>query len=162
MADRATPNLPSRDLVATSQFYARLGFRETFRDEGWLIVERGPLQIEFFPSADHNPRKNLASCCIRVSDLNLLHEAFMGAGLPTSHRDVPRITSPVDQPWGLVSISRVWKRVPIRRGPPHAPSPSVRSSSIARLQQRSYPNRQHRRHLGSGLRYPWREPGVDD
>src|SRR2546422_9892814 len=101
MADRATPNLPSRDLVATSQYYARLGFRETFRDEGWLIVERGPLQIEFFPSADHNPRKNLASCCIRVSDLNLLHEAFMGAGLPTSHRDVPRITSPVDQPWGL-------------------------------------------------------------
>ena len=40
MLDRATPNLPSRDLVAASQFYARLGFTEAFRDEGWLIVER--------------------------------------------------------------------------------------------------------------------------
>ena len=101
MADRATPNLPSRDLVATSQFYARLGFRETFRDEGWLIVERGPLQIEFFPSAKQSPRQNIASCCIRVSDLDRLHEAFIGAGLPTSNRDVPRISSPVDQPWGF-------------------------------------------------------------
>jgi catechol 2,3-dioxygenase-like lactoylglutathione lyase family enzyme len=101
MTDRATPNLPSRDLVATSQFYARLGFRETFRDEGWLIVERGSLQIEFFPSANHNPRKITASCCIRVSDLDPLHQAFSGAGLSTSSRDVPPITSPVDQPWGL-------------------------------------------------------------
>lgn len=101
MADRATPNLPSRDLVATSQFYARLGFRETFRDEGWLILERGPLQIEFFPSAERNPRKHVTSCCIRVADLDVLHEAFSSAGLSTSSGDVPRITAPVDQPWGL-------------------------------------------------------------
>ena len=101
MLDRATPNLPSRDLVATSQFYARLGFTEAFRDEGWLIVERGPIQIEFFPFSKLDPRKNIASCCIRVSDLNLLHQAFIGAGLPTSCRDVPRITAAVDQPWGL-------------------------------------------------------------
>ena len=99
MADRATPNLPSRDLAATSRFYARLGFRETFRDDGWLIVERGPLQIEFFPWPDHDPRKNLASCCLRVVDLDLLHQAFGAAGLST--RGVPRITAPVDQPWGL-------------------------------------------------------------
>jgi catechol 2,3-dioxygenase-like lactoylglutathione lyase family enzyme len=101
MTDRITPNFPSRDLAATSQFYAELGFRETFRDEGWLIVERGPLQIEFFPSADHNPRRINASCCVRVSDLDVLHEAFSAAGLPTSSCGVPRITSPVDQPWGL-------------------------------------------------------------
>jgi len=101
MADRTTPNLPSRDLVATSLFYARLGFRQTFRDEGWLIMERGPLQIEFFPTANPNPRKTIASCCIRVADLDLLHEAFSGAGLSTSSCDVPRITAPVDQPWGM-------------------------------------------------------------
>ena len=101
MADRATPNLPSRDLAATSQFYARLGFRETFRDEGWLILERGPLQIEFFPWPDHNPKKHLASCCLRVADLDLLHQAFSAVGLPTTGRGVPRITAPVDQPGGL-------------------------------------------------------------
>ncbi len=105
MADRATPNLPSRDLVATSRFYAKLGFRETFRDDGWLIVERGPLQIEFFPSTGHNPRKYHSSCCIRVSDLDLLHAAFREAGLSTSHCDVPRISAPVDQPWGLREFS---------------------------------------------------------
>ncbi len=101
MADRATPNLPSRDLVATSQFYARLGFRETFRDEGWLILERGPIQHEFFPRSDLDPGANIASCCIRVSDARSLHEAFGRAGLPASGRGMPRITPPVDQPWGL-------------------------------------------------------------
>jgi len=101
MADRATPNLPSRDLVATAAFYARLGFREAFRDEGWLIVERGPMQIEFFPTSKLDPRNNIASCCIRVADLDLLHQSFIGAGLPTSGRGMPRISSPVDQPWGF-------------------------------------------------------------
>jgi hypothetical protein len=43
MSDRATPNFPSRSLVATSQFYSRLGFRERFRDEGWPIRERDPI-----------------------------------------------------------------------------------------------------------------------
>src|SRR2546428_13438211 len=37
MVDRATPNLPSRDLDATARFYARLGFVEKFHDEGWMI-----------------------------------------------------------------------------------------------------------------------------
>jgi aminoglycoside 6'-N-acetyltransferase I len=104
MPDRSTPNLPSRDLVATSAFYARLGFRETFRDEGWLILERGSIQLEFFPRNDLDPRKNIASCCIRVSDAAALHEAFQSARLPTSGRGVPRITSPMDQPWGLTEF----------------------------------------------------------
>lgn len=41
MADHATPNLPSRDFEATPLFYARLGFTEIWRDEGWMILERG-------------------------------------------------------------------------------------------------------------------------
>jgi hypothetical protein len=68
MTDRATPNLPSRDLAATSQFYAQLGFHESFRDDGWLILEPGPIQLEFFPRGDLDPCRNMASCCIRVSD----------------------------------------------------------------------------------------------
>jgi predicted lactoylglutathione lyase len=31
MANRATPNLPSRDFAATSAFYARLGFVDDYR-----------------------------------------------------------------------------------------------------------------------------------
>jgi catechol 2,3-dioxygenase-like lactoylglutathione lyase family enzyme len=107
MSDRATPNLPSRDLVATTRFYTRLGFRELFRDDGWLIMERGPLQIEFFPYSRLDPSANYASCCLRVADARALHSSFAGAELPTSSRGMPRLTPPVDQPWGFREFSVV-------------------------------------------------------
>ena len=66
--DRVTPTMPSRDLEATSAFYARLGFREVFRDAGWLIVARGPLQLEFFPHPDLDPWASYGGCCLPVSD----------------------------------------------------------------------------------------------
>ncbi|HQW74565.1 MAG TPA: hypothetical protein PLN51_13265, partial [Ornithinibacter sp.] len=49
VGDRATPNLASRDFAATSAFYARLGFVEQYRDQGWMILARGPVVLEFFP-----------------------------------------------------------------------------------------------------------------
>lgn len=49
MADRATPNLPSSDLGRTAAFYGSLGFAVGFRDDGWMILERGALTIEFLP-----------------------------------------------------------------------------------------------------------------
>ena len=45
MADRITANLPARDFAATSAFYGTLGFLETFRDEGWMILRRGGLVV---------------------------------------------------------------------------------------------------------------------
>jgi catechol 2,3-dioxygenase-like lactoylglutathione lyase family enzyme len=101
MPDQATPNLPSRDLRATSRFYAGLGFREAFRDQGWLIVRRGPLQIEFFPHAGLDPYTNIASCCLRVADARTLHAAFAAADFPRPAGGIPRITPPVDRPWGF-------------------------------------------------------------
>ncbi len=47
--DHATPNLPSRDFEATSDFYSRLGLEEGWRDDGWMILKRGDLTLEFFP-----------------------------------------------------------------------------------------------------------------
>jgi hypothetical protein len=38
LADTATPNLPSRNLDETSRFYAALGFSESWRDKGWMIL----------------------------------------------------------------------------------------------------------------------------
>jgi len=38
MPDHATPNLPSRDFETTSRFYGALGFTETWRDAGWMIL----------------------------------------------------------------------------------------------------------------------------
>jgi predicted lactoylglutathione lyase len=33
--------LPSRDFEATARFYEKLGFVESWRDAGWMILERG-------------------------------------------------------------------------------------------------------------------------
>jgi catechol 2,3-dioxygenase-like lactoylglutathione lyase family enzyme len=107
MSDRATPNLPSRDLAATVRFYAALGFEERFRDDGWLILERGPLLLEFFPHPALEPRANYAGSCLRVADAGALHAAFARVGLPTDARAIPRLTPPVDQPWGFREFALV-------------------------------------------------------
>lgn len=101
MSDRATPSLPSRDLAATSRFYSQFGFRETFHDAGWLILERGGIQLEFFPRVSLDPCVNRSSCCIRVSDGDALYRAFCAAGLSAGPRDIPRMTRAEDQPWGI-------------------------------------------------------------
>jgi catechol 2,3-dioxygenase-like lactoylglutathione lyase family enzyme len=107
MVDRATPNLPSRDLNATARFYARLGFEEKFHDDGWMILQRGTLELEFFPYPRLDPRANIASCCLRIGDARALHAAFASADLPSSPRATPRLTSPVDQPWGFREFALV-------------------------------------------------------
>lgn len=107
MPDRVTPTLPSRDLAATSAFYARLGFREQFRDAGWLIVARGALQLEFFPHPELDPWTNYGGCCLRVDDARALHHAFGAAGLPVDPRSIPRLTPPQAQPWGFVEFALV-------------------------------------------------------
>jgi catechol 2,3-dioxygenase-like lactoylglutathione lyase family enzyme len=105
--DRVTPTLPSRDLAATSAFYGRLGFREAFRDAGWLIVARGALQLECFPHPARDPRANSAGCCLRVDDARALHAAFGDAGVSTGPHGIPRLTPPVDQPWGFREFALV-------------------------------------------------------
>ena len=46
MADHVTPNLPSRDFDVTEAFYM-LGFATSWKDRGWMILQRGGLQLEF-------------------------------------------------------------------------------------------------------------------
>ena len=92
MTDRTTPNLPSRDFSASLSFYAALGFEERFRDDGWMILVRGSLELEFFPSPKLNPRTSIASCCLRVEDVDALHAAFSRAVLPSA--GTPRLTAP--------------------------------------------------------------------
>jgi len=41
MFDRATRNLPSRDVDATAQFFAGVGFATAYRDSGWMMLRRG-------------------------------------------------------------------------------------------------------------------------
>lgn len=93
MNDRVTANLPSRDFERTATFYESLGFRVEFKGDAWMIISRGPLEIEFFP-LDHDPRQSCFSACIRVDDLDGLYAAFQTAGLPNDCRSIPRLTPP--------------------------------------------------------------------
>lgn len=92
MADRITANLPARDLAATSAFYDRLGFSETFRDDGWMILRRGPLMLEFFPHPEVDPWSSWFSACIRVDDPDALLAEWRQAGLPSDPKSIPRLT----------------------------------------------------------------------
>ena len=100
LADRATPNLPSADFERTAAFYAALGFETAFRDDGWMILHRGAITIEFFPH-DVDPLKSIASCCIRVHDLDGLYGAFSKVGLSESCCATPRIGAPHKEVPGL-------------------------------------------------------------
>jgi catechol 2,3-dioxygenase-like lactoylglutathione lyase family enzyme len=90
--DRITANLPSRDFAATRAFYAKLGFDVAFRNDAWMILERGPLEVEFFPHPEIDPRASSFSACVRVDDLDGLLAAWRGAGLPDDDKAIPRLT----------------------------------------------------------------------
>jgi catechol 2,3-dioxygenase-like lactoylglutathione lyase family enzyme len=98
MRDRITANLPVRDLDAAQAFYARMGFETAFRDDGWLVLRRGSLELEMVPHPALDPSASIASACVRVNDADALHRDWMAAGLPAT--GIPRMTAPEDQPFG--------------------------------------------------------------
>jgi hypothetical protein len=99
MNDRIVANLPSRNLSETEAFYQRLGFITKFKDDGWMIMLRGSLELEFFPYPDLEPTESSFSACVRVSDVDALYQDWTTAGLPT--KGIPRLTPPQNEPWGL-------------------------------------------------------------
>jgi len=101
MADRATPNLPSRDLGATSDFYAAIGFVERFRDDGWMILARGDIEVEFFPFPDLDPATSSFGSCLRLDDLDGFVEQCVAAGVPVRHHGWPRLHTPTVEDSGL-------------------------------------------------------------
>jgi hypothetical protein len=101
MADRATPNLPSRDFAVTSDFYATLGFVEQFRDAGWMILARGDLVLEFFPYPDLDPAGSSFGSCLRLDDLDTFYDACVAAGVAETDRGWPRLHAPKVEDSGL-------------------------------------------------------------
>jgi hypothetical protein len=101
MADHATPNLPSRDFEATSRFYGALGFVESWRDDGWLILRRGPLILEFFPYPDLDTLQSSFSCCLRLDELERFYSVCKLAGLLEKPSGFPRLHPPQVEGSGL-------------------------------------------------------------
>ena len=101
MADTATPNLPSRNFAASAAFYAALGFREDFRSDGWMILSRGDVTLEFFPYPDLDPYTSSFSCCIRLDDLDAMMRQVEASGVPDARVGIPRYHPAAPDPSGL-------------------------------------------------------------
>lgn len=96
--DRSTPNLPSAEFDATVAFYARLGFSVDYRGDGWMILSRGPLTVEFFAASGLAPCDSWFSACFRVDDLDALFAAFGAARISDDPQSIPRLTPPKTLP----------------------------------------------------------------
>lgn len=103
--DRATPNLPSRDFDATSAFYAPLGFEVSFRNDNWMILERGTATIEFFPHPDLKPAESWFSACLRLDDIEAFFAALRTTAIPDARRGIPRFHPPA--PLGDMTMGAV-------------------------------------------------------
>jgi hypothetical protein len=100
--DCATPNLPSRDFGLTLEFYSRLGFEQSWRDDGWMILSRGGITIEFFPRPNLDPHLNRFSCCLRLDNLGDFCAAVRRAGVPERCAGQPRLRPPQIEESGLM------------------------------------------------------------
>jgi hypothetical protein len=100
MPDIAAPNLPSRDFGATAAFHGELGFECAWRDEGWMILERGTLLLEFFSHPGLDPATSWFSCCLRLDDLEGFYAALAAAGIRETEEGFPRIHRPRQEPSG--------------------------------------------------------------
>jgi hypothetical protein len=85
MPDHATPNLPSRNFAITADFYAKFGFQERFRDEGWMILERAGLVLEFFPYPDLDPATSNFSGCLRLNNVTEFFALLLAQDIRSRH-----------------------------------------------------------------------------
>lgn len=92
MADRITANLPSSNFDATVDFYGKLGFAVGFRNEGWLILQREGLELEFFHHPTVDKWTSWFSACVRVDNLDDLRQEWLAAGLDADTKSIPRLT----------------------------------------------------------------------
>ena len=101
MADQATPNLPSRDYEKTIEFYAGLGFEKGWHDDGWIIMNRGSLMLEFFRYPDLEPAQSSFSCCLRLDDIEAFYHACKAAQVPEQSTGWPRVHAPKREHSGM-------------------------------------------------------------
>lgn len=94
MADHATPNLPSRAFDKTIEFYAAIGFEKGWHDDGWLIMDRGGIMLEFFRYPDLDPAQSSFGCCLRLDDVHAFYRAWVDAGVPEQSTGWPRVRAP--------------------------------------------------------------------
>ncbi|SEW22637.1 hypothetical protein SAMN05444851_2284 [Aliiroseovarius sediminilitoris] len=91
-----TANLPSRSFDATLTFYEGLGFRLVWRSDGWMILEKAGMKVEFFPHSDLDPKASWFSACLRLPDVDALHDEWSKLDISTDAAAIPRLTAIAD------------------------------------------------------------------
>ncbi len=85
------PRFVVHNMEQALAFYEQLGFRTTYHDEGFAIVERDGVDLHLNDSSD--PPKSHSVCWIAVTNIDTLYQQY----LPTN-----AVQSPVEaKPWGL-------------------------------------------------------------
>jgi len=100
MTDHATPNLPARDFELTAGFYKLLGFEISYRDDNWMILERGTMTLEFFRFPDLDPATSSFGACLRLDDADAFLEKCLQVGVPDRRTGWPRLHPIVRKSWG--------------------------------------------------------------
>ncbi len=83
--DLAIPVLPARDLSETIEFYKPLEFLLAYRHpelDDYIILRRGPFELQFFQWPDLDIQASFTGCYLRVSDVDAIYQSFAGARLP--------------------------------------------------------------------------------
>lgn len=102
MTDHATPNLPARDFATAAEFYSALGFEENYRSDGWMILSRGEIALDFFPFPDLDPYQSSFGCCLYLDDLPAMMAQVEASGVPDARCGIPRYHPPVREDHGMI------------------------------------------------------------
>lgn len=98
----AVPILPAKSILETRAFYERLGFRPIFCDDahfGYLIMELGNLELQFFRHTTLDPSTSDHGAYIRCEDVDEFCKPIAALGLPAT--GIPRYEAPTNRPWGM-------------------------------------------------------------
>lgn len=103
------PILPSRDLSATVEAYAPLGFAEAGLWPGHLIlVHPSGVEVHFWHHPDEDPPANVSSCYFRfdsAAEVEALHAQWAATGLPA--QGMPRLGPLAATDYGLLETHMV-------------------------------------------------------
>ncbi|MGA4838671.1 bleomycin resistance protein [Streptomyces sp. G45] len=92
MTEKTIPLLPCQAIQPVVDFYTALGFATTFLQKApyaYAVVERGPVELQFFGMKGYEPTESYSGCYILTDDVDALHTAFRD-GLKAAYGKVPR------------------------------------------------------------------------
>ncbi|HEA1071193.1 TPA: hypothetical protein RVD74_005004, partial [Escherichia coli] len=81
--------------------YSKLGVGTSWKDSGWIILQRGGLQLEFLPYPDLDPATSAFGCCRRLDDLDAMVALVTAAGAEEKSTGWPRFKAPQLEASGL-------------------------------------------------------------